>query len=252
MKTTCRTITEKVAVITGGAKGIGAQTVRRFSRCGYAVVICYRSSSALADKLAAELNECGGRATAIRADLSSYAEAERLRDEVMREFGRCDVLVNNAGTSHYGLLSDTSEADALKVIGDNLSAAINTTKAFYDCFAFGHGGSIVNVSSVWGVCGASCEAVYSAAKAGVIGFTKAMAKELAPCGTRVNAVAPGAVLTDMLARFSSEEIDGIVKEIPFGRLGSTDDIASAILFLSSDEASYITGETINVSGGYVI
>ena len=252
MKTTCPTITEKVAVVTGGAKGIGAQIARRFSHAGYAVALCYRNSFAQADKLVAELIADGGIAAAMQADVSVYGEAQKFRDFVIGKFGRCDVLVNNAGTSFCGLLANMTERDVKAVVGDGLLSAINATRAFYDDFAFGHSGCIVNISSVWGISGASCEAVYSAAKAGVIGFTKAMAKELAPCGVRVNAVAPGAVLTDMLARFSNEELAAIRSDIPLGRLGDADDIADAVLFLASAAAAYITGETLNVSGGYVI
>lgn len=252
MKTTCPTITEKVAVITGGAKGIGARLARRFSAAGYAVAFCYRSSREQADKLASELTERGGKALVVRADLADYADAVNLRSAVFAAFGRCDVLINNAGTSYVGLLSDMTERDVRSTVADGLLSAVFATKAFYDDFAFGRSGCIVNIASVWGLTGASCEAVYSAAKAGVIGFTKAMAKELAPCGVRVNAIAPGAIATDMLARYSPAEMDAIRAEIPLGRIGDADDIASAALFLASDAAAYITGETLNVSGGYVI
>lgn len=252
MKTICPTITEKAAVITGGAKGIGARIARRFSLAGYAVALCYRNSRGQADKLVEELNLDGGNAAAFQCDLSAYRDARELRDRVIARFGRCDALINNAGTSYCGLLAAMKDEEVRSIVGDNLLSAVNATKAFYDDFAFGRGGAIVNVSSVWGICGASCEAVYSAAKAGVIGFTKAMAKELAPSGVRVNAVAPGAVLTDMLARFSANELEAIRGEIPLGRLGNADDVASAVLFLASDAASYITGETLNVSGGYLI
>lgn len=252
MKTTCPIITEKVAVVTGGAKGIGARLARRFAAAGYAVAFCYRSSQAQADKLVRELTESGGKALAVRADLSSYEAAVSLRDAVFAAFGRCDALVNNAGSSYVGLLADMTEADVQCTVADGLLSAVYATKAFYDDFAFGRGGSIVNIASVWGLTGASCEAVYSAAKAGVIGFTKAMAKELAPCGVRVNAIAPGAIATDMLARYSAAETEAIRTEIPLGRIGDADDVAAAALFLASDAAAYITGETLNVSGGYVI
>lgn len=251
MKTICPTIIDKVAVITGGAKGIGAEISRLFSRKGYAVVICYKKSKTQADELAAELNEAGGNAVALYADLSSVNGAESLRNEVMNLFGKISVLINNAGSCEYGLLAQFSEADIMRSVSDNLLSAIFASKAFYDDFAFGKNGCIINISSVWGTSGASMESVYSAAKAGVIGFTRALAKELAPCGVRVNAVAPGAIDTDMLARFSNEEKSEIVSEIPAGRLGKPVDIAQTVWFLASDRASYITGQTINVSGGYV-
>lgn len=251
MKTICPTIIDKVAVITGGAKGIGAEISRLFSRKRYAVAICYKKSKTQADELAAELNEAGGNAVALYADLSSVNGAESLRNEVMNLFGKISVLINNAGSCEYGLLAQFSEADIMRSVSDNLLSAIFASKAFYDDFAFGKKGCIINISSVWGISGASMESVYSAAKAGVIGFTRALAKELAPCGVRVNAVAPGAIDTDMLARFSNEEKSEIVSEIPAGRLGKPVDIAQTVWFLASDRASYITGQTINVSGGYV-
>ena len=252
MKTTCPTITDKVAVITGGSKGIGAEISRLFSHEGYAVAVCYRNSKARAEALVNELNDNGGNAIAVYADLSSQKGADELRKRVIGELGKISVLVNNAGSSEYGLLAQFSEEDVIRSVTDNLLSAIYTLKAFYDDFAFGKSGSVINISSVWGICGASAESVYSAAKAGVIGFTRAMAKELAPSGVRVNAVAPGAIDTDMLARFTDEEKRDIVSEIPTGRLGTPRDIANAVLFLASDKASYITGQTVNVSGGYLI
>lgn len=252
MRTTCRTITEKVAVVTGGAKGIGAEISRLFSRNGYAVAICCNKSKTQADKLEEELSALGGNVIRVCADLSSYDGALSLRNEVINKFGKISVLVNNAGSSEYGLLAQFSEKDITKSVADNLLSAIYAVKAFYDDFAFGKSGAIVNVSSVWGICGASAESVYSAAKAGIIGFTRAIAKELAPCGVRVNAVAPGVTDTDMLARFSEEEMRGIVSEIPLGRIGLPSDVAAAVAFLADDRSSYITGQTINVSGGYLI
>ncbi len=252
MKTTCRTITEKVAVVTGGAKGIGAEISRLFSHNGYSVAVCYNTSKDSADKLVEELNSVGGKAAAIRADLSSLSGALALRNEVISKFGKISVLINNAGSSEYGLLAQFSEADIMRSVSDNLLSAIYTVKAFYDDFAFGKSGAIINVSSVWGICGASMESVYSAAKAGIIGFTRAVAKELAPCGIRVNAVAPGAIDTDMLSRFTQEEKRNIVSEIPLGRLGVPSDIANAVAFLADERSSYITGQTVNISGGYLI
>ncbi len=243
-------ITDRVAVVTGGAKGIGACIARRFSDAGYSVVIGCRSSVTEADRLARELVSTGRRAIAVRADLSSESGAKRLRDETVSAFGRTDVLVCNAGTSMYKLICDTSAVDFDRVTGDNLKSAFLTTRAFYDDFAFGRRGSIIYISSVWGQKGASNEAAYSAAKAGITGLVRSAAKELAPCGVRVNAIAPGAVKTDMLAHFTAEELENIGSEIPLGRIGAPSDIAGVALFLASDLASYITGETVTVSGGY--
>ncbi len=250
MKTIYPTITDKVAVVTGGAKGIGACIARRFSDAGYSVAIGYRNSAEEADRLVCELERCGRKAMAVRADLSSYDGAKRLRDAVMTEFGRADVLVCNAGSSLYKLICDTSEKDFDGVMGDNLKSAFLTTRAFYDDFAFSRCGNIIYVSSVWGIKGASNEAAYSAAKAGIIGLVKSAAKELAPCGVRVNGIAPGAVMTDMLSHFSSDELADIEREVPFGRIGSPCDVAGVALFLASNAATYITGEVITVAGGY--
>ncbi len=251
MKTTYRTITEKVAVITGGAKGIGARIAHRFSSEGYAVAVAYRNSEAEADKLVAELS-AHGRAIAVKADLSTASGANALRSAVISQFGRVDVLVNNAGSAFYGVLGSMTEEEIERTLGDNLKSAILTSRAFYDDFAFGKKGAIVNVSSVWGIKGASAEAVYSAAKFGVAGLTKSLAKELAPSGVRVNAVAPGIIMTDMLSRFGADELDDMLREIPCGRFGRADDVAEVVFFLASDKAAYITGEIIDVSGGYVI
>ena len=250
----CPTIThnedKKTVVVTGGAKGIGAAVSRLFSRRGWNVVVCYKSSVAAAEALVSELGV--ERTVAVKAALSAFSGAAEVRRAAIARFGGVDVLVNNAGSSEYGVLADMSEEDIRRTVGDDLLSAIFMTKAFYDDFAFSRKGSIVNVSSVWGICGASMESVYSAAKAGIIAFTKAMAKELAPSGVRVNAVAPGAIKTDMLSRFAPEELADIIAEVPSGRLGAPEDIANAVYFLASERASYITGQTFNVSGGFVI
>lgn len=241
---------KRVAVITGGAKGIGAATVRLFSARGYLVAINYRRSGAVAERLAEEIISGGGQAVTVCADLSEMRGAEKLHSAVIDAFGGADVLVNNAGSCEYGLLSDFSEEDIRRSVGDDLLSAIFATKAFYDDFAFSGKGCIVNVSSVWGLRGACMESVYSAAKAGVIAFTRSMAKELAPSGVRVNAVAPGVIMTDMLSRFTPKELDAICSEIPLGRAGTPDDVARVIYFLASDFSSYITGQTFEVGGGY--
>ncbi len=252
MKTICPTTTNKVVVVTGGAKGIGAQIVRRFSVGGYSVVISCLRSEVSAARLAHELTESGGRAIVVKADLSTESGAKTLREAVISAYGRIDVLVNNAGSACYGALGDMTSADVTKTVGDGLLSAVYTTRAFYDDFAFGGRGAIVNISSVWGLKGSSAESVYSAAKFGVIGLTKSLAKELAPSGVRVNAIAPGVIDTDMLSHFTEAERADMLGDIPLGRFGTPADVAEVAYFLASDKSSYITGEVINVSGGYVI
>ncbi|MBQ7226818.1 MAG: glucose 1-dehydrogenase [Clostridia bacterium] len=246
------TIIDKVAVITGGAKGIGRALARRFSAMGYSVAISYKNSANEATEFLEEASKAGWKAIAVRADLQSYDDAKKLRDKVIATFGKIDVLVNNAGSASYKLLASMTEEDIENMLADNLKSCIFTTKAFYDDFAFAKNGSIINVSSVWGIKGASMETIYSAAKAGIIGFTKAMAKELAPCNVRVNAIAPGVIKTDMLKNFSEEELADVAKDIPCGRIGLPEDVSGTAIFLASNASSYITGEVINVSGGYVI
>ena len=252
MKTIFRTTTNKVAVVTGGAKGIGARIAHRFSDNGYSVVITARRSVADGERLVGELREKGGNAICVTADLSLSSDVARLHDATLDTFGRADVIINNAGTSFYGVLASMSDADIKRVLDDDLLSAILVSRAFYDDLAFAGRGCMINISSVWGIKGASTESVYSAAKAGVIALTRSLAKELAPSGIRVNAIAPGAIATDMLSGFSEKELDDIRKEIPLGRLGTPDDVASAALFLASDAASYITGEVLDVSGGYIL
>ena len=250
MKTIYPITTNKIAVITGGAKGIGAQIVHRFLYSGYNVVMSYKTSEK--EAVALEKQYGKDRLTIVKADLTDYEAVKELRDIAINKYKSVDTLINNAGTSYYGILPDMTEADIMKVMSDNLLSAINVTKAFYDDFAFGHKGSIINISSVWGLKGASYESIYSAAKAGIIGFTEAIAKELAPSGVRVNAVAPGAIMTDMMKGFSESELEEIISEIPLKRLGTPEDVAGVVEFLASDRASYITGQVLNISGGYVI
>ncbi|MBP5357465.1 MAG: SDR family oxidoreductase [Clostridia bacterium] len=239
---------KKTAVVTAGAKGIGEAIVRRFAKDGYGVVFSYNTSEQKALKLSSELNNV----FCIKADLSLEPDAKRLAAFSLEKLGEIDALVCNAGYAHYSIMPHTSIIEMRKVIGCNLDTAYLSCKAFYDIFVNQKKGSIVNISSVWGLSGASCETAYSAAKAGIIGLTQSLAKELAPSLVRVNAVAPGAIETDMIAHLSKAEREALISEIPLGRIGSTEDIASIVAFLASEEAGYITGQVLNVSGGLVI
>ena len=224
--------------MTGGVRGIGLETARLFAREGYAVSVCYAGDEASAEAARAE----GFRA--VRADVSDEGDVRRLFDEI----GPVDVLVNNAGISLFGLLQDTEAKDWDRVFAVNVRGAFLCSRAAIPYMLRKGGGAIVNVSSVWGVAGASCEVAYSASKAALIGFTKALAKELAPSGIRVNCVAPGVIETSMNARFSEEEMEAITGDIPLGRVGSPSEVAQAIWALCCN--GYVTGQVLGVDGGF--
>lgn len=237
----------KTVLITGGTRGIGRACVERFAKEQYNVALLYKSSNVLADELSAKLG-----VTALQCDVSRPDDVKKAVSQVVEKFGVVDVLVNNAGISFSGLTQDMTDSEWNEVIATNLSSAFYTSREVVPLMVRQGSGCIINVSSMWGVTGASCEVAYSSAKAGLIGFTKALAKELGPSYVRVNAVAPGAVLTDMMKEYTEEDIKAIADETPLGRLGSTKNIADAVYFLASDSAEFITGEVLNVNGGFVI
>lgn len=237
----------KTVLITGASRGIGAATAEVFAENGWTVIINYNSSG---EKALALAEKTGG--LAYRADVSDSAQTEKMVADVIEKFGKIDVLVNNAGISVTGLFDLVSDEDARRIFDVNVFGTLNCTKKVLPHMLKRKYGKIINVSSMWGQTGASCEVHYSAAKAAVIGFTKALAKETGPSGINVNCVAPGMVMTDMTSCYTGEEIAEITEEIPLGRCGSTLDIAETILFLASEKASYITGQIIGVNGGMVI
>ena len=242
---------KKTVIITGASKGIGRATAKKFAKEGFRVVINYNNSKEEAYALEKELSEIT-EVISIKADISKNEEAEFLVSETVKRFGKIDVLINNAGISmHSTLFSDTDEKDWQQIFNVNLFGMFNVTKAALPFMIHEKRGSIVNVSSIWGVSGASCEVLYSSAKAAVNGFTKSLAKELAPSGIRVNAIAPGVIETKMNAFLSEEERKAIEDEIPMGRYGSPEEIASAIHFLASDKSSYITGQVLTADGGFL-
>lgn len=237
----------KTALVTGGSRGIGEAVCRTLAEGGWNIALCYKNSEREANDLAAEL---GG--AAIRCDVSRPDEVERLFAAVNDRFGGIGLLVNNAGISEYGLLTDLSFERWNELIATNLTGVFNCCKAAVGNMVREKSGCIINIASMWGEVGASCEAAYSASKAGVIGLTKALAKELAPSGIRVNAVSPGCIDTEMMSRFSPEELSAIREETPLGFIGSGEDIANAVRFLASERARFITGQVLGVNGGFVI
>ena len=243
---------KKIVLITGASGGIGEACARMFSQSGFGVAIHCNGSLEKAQELEAEIKQNGGDAAVFRCDLSSSGAGKWLVDNVLAHFGRIDVLVNNAGVSLVSPFLDTDEKEGEKLLKINLSAAMECSKYAAADMLKRKSGSIINISSVWGICGASCEVYYSAAKAGLIGFTKALASELAPSNIRVNAIAPGVIDTKMNSCFSDSDKKAIINEIPMGRMGSGYDVANAALFLSSNGADYITGQVLNISGGFLI
>ena len=242
----------RVALITGGSRGIGEACVRLFAEQGYAVVFLYRASVDQARALVEELRAKGCDAAAYRCDVSSREQVTDTIAEILGLYHHIDVLVNNAGIAHVGLLTDMSESDWHAVFDTNIGGVFHMSQAVLPGMISRRQGSIVNVSSMWGETGASCEVAYSAAKAAVIGFTKALAKEVGPSGVRVNCVSPGLIDTDMNAELDESALREMADETPLGRVGTTEDVAQAALYLAGDGAAFITGQVLGVSGGLQI
>ena len=242
----------KTVLITGAAKGIGAACARAFAREGYCVVIHYHNSREQALALCDELNGMGADVMAVCADLTDRSAIADMFSAVSDRFGTLSVLVNNAGVALVKLFTDTSDDEWDRMISADLTAAAACCRAVLPDMIRRHSGCIVNIASMWGEVGASCEVAYSAAKAGIIGLTKALAKEVAPSGVRVNAVSPGVIMTDMMKDFSEDDLVTLRDEIPLGTLGMPEDVAEAVVFLASVKASYITGQVLSVNGGMVI
>lgn len=242
----------KTALVTGGSRGIGAATALELARAGYAVAVNYRENAEKAAGIVKSIASGGGRAMAVSADISNSAAVARMFDEVRTQFGGVDLLVNNAGVSYIGLFQDMSDADINRLISVNLVGAMLCSREAVKDMLRQKSGVIINVASMWGEVGASCETVYSAAKAGLIGFTKALAKELGPSGIRVNCVSPGVIRTDMNSELTEDVIAELRKDTPLLRIGTPEDVAQAIAFLASERASFITGQTLPVNGGIII
>lgn len=238
----------KTVVITGGAGGIGRAIAYKFASCGYRVAISYYKSEQEALALCKSLSGIADT-LAVRADVRDAAQVEAMAARVISVFGGADVVVNNAGVSQIKLFTDCTADDIADALDVNLRGAMVVSKVFAPGMVSDKFGRIINISSMWGICGASCEVPYSAAKAGVIGFTKALAKELGPSGITVNCVAPGLIATAMNGSVDKASLDAIVQDTPLCRIGTPEDVADAVYFLASDAASFITGQTLAVDGG---
>ena len=242
----------KVALVTGASRGIGRAVAIRLAKSGAKIAVNYAGNQAAAEEVKQIIEQNGGEAILVQADISNAESVDAMVATVMEAFGRIDILVNNAGITRDTLLMRMKEADWNAVIQTNLTGVFYVTKAVSKIMMKQRYGKIVNMSSVVGLMGNAGQANYAAAKAGVIGFTKSMAKELAARNITVNAIAPGFIATDMTAVLSDKVKEDLATKIPMGRLGEADDIASAVLFLVSDSANNITGQTLNVDGGMVM
>lgn len=243
---------QKTVLITGASRGIGRATAELFAQRGYNVSINYNKSREDAQDLMKYMAKNGFSAIAYQADVSKKDQAEYLVNQTIKDFGGLDVIVNNAGIAQTKLFTDINEEDWDRIFDINIKGAYNILNAALPHLISQKSGKIINVSSVWGVCGASCEAHYSAAKAAVIGLTKSLAKELGPSGINVNCVCPGVIKTHMLDEYTQAELDDLKDRTPLCRLGTPEDVAKCIYFLASSDADFITGQVINVDGGFVI
>ncbi|MBR1899143.1 MAG: 3-oxoacyl-ACP reductase FabG [Oscillospiraceae bacterium] len=237
----------KTALVTGASGGIGRAIAEKLASQGYTVAVHCNRGIDRAQALAKALS-----GIAVQADLADASQIEAMAQTVTDAFGHVDVLVNNAGISVTGLLTDIDAAARRELFGVNVLGAIECARALLPGMIRRQAGCIVNISSMWGQVGASCEVDYSAAKAALIGFTKALAQETAPSGIRVNCVAPGVIRTPMLNCYDAQTLADLAAETPLGRLGTPEDIAGAVAFLCSEDAAFITGQVLGVNGGYVI
>lgn len=242
----------KTAIVTGGARGIGRAIALTLAKAGANIVINYTSSSKAAEEVVQEAEKLGVSALALKADVSKNDEIENLVNEVLNKFGRIDILVNNAGITRDNLLIRMSEEEFQDVIEINLKGAFICTKHVSKVMIKQRAGKIINIASVVGVMGNAGQSNYAASKAGLIGFTKSVAKELAKRNINVNAVAPGYIETDMTASLPEKVREEFMNNIPMGRAGAPLDVANVVLFLASEYSDYITGQVINIDGGMVM
>lgn len=242
----------KTAVVTGASRGIGRAIAIKLAKLGANIVVNYRNSVEAVQEVVKEIEALGVKALAVQCDISSFSDVESMIKQSMAEFGSIDILVNNAGITKDGLLMRMKEEEFDSVIDINLKGAFNCTRHVSSIMLKQRSGRIINISSVSGLTGNAGQVNYSSAKAGIVGMTKAVAKELASRGVTCNAVAPGYIQTDMTEGLSDKVKETIMNNIPLKRLGNAEDVANTVAFLASDEASYITGQVISVDGGMVM
>jgi 3-oxoacyl-[acyl-carrier protein] reductase len=242
----------KTVLITGASRGIGREIAIKFASEGYDVILNYNNSEAKAKSLEKQIEKMGVKCLTFKADVSVEHEVKLMVDWALKEFGRIDVLVNNAGVSLSKLFQLTTTDEVARVFGVNTFGVINCSKAVVPSMVSEKSGKIINISSIWGKVGASMETIYSASKGAVISFTMALAKELAPSNISVNCVCPGVIETDMLLEYNEEDKRELKEQTPLNRLGTPQDVANAVYFLASDNATFITGQVITVDGGFAL
>lgn len=240
----------KVAIVTGSSRGIGRGIALELAKEGAFIVVNYSKDEDGAEKVVQEIKNLGSSAIKIKCNISSYDECTSLVNEAIKHFGKIDILVNNAGISIIGLFMDASKEEIDKMVGNNLLGTMYMTRNVLP-HMLSKGGNIVNISSMWGNVGASCETLYSTTKGGINLFTKALAKEMAMSNIRVNAIAPGVIDTDMNGFLSESDRKELEEEIPFGRFGDPSEIGKAAVFLCSSDSSYVTGQVLTVDGGFI-
>lgn len=241
----------KVALVTGASRGIGRAIAIELAKEGASIVINYSKDQYGAEKTLEEIKKINGYGVLVKEDISSYENTKIMVDEIIITMGKIDILVNNAGISNIGLLIDSDKASIDNIMSVNLLGPIYLTKHIVEYMIPRKSGNIINISSIWGETGASCEVLYSASKGGINLFTKSLAKELAPSNIRVNAIAPGVIDTQMNSFLTEEEKNELEQEIPLGKFGTPEEIGKLTSFLCSDDSSYITGQVIKADGGFI-
>jgi 3-oxoacyl-[acyl-carrier protein] reductase len=242
----------KTVIVTGASRGIGRKTAELFAHNGYNVLINYNHSQTEAEELQKQLRQAGGQAEIFRANVGRYEEARQMVDFCLAKFGAVDILINNAAISQAKLFTDITPVEWQEMMQVILNGVFNCTQNAVREMIHQKQGKIINISSIWGITGASCEVHYSTAKAGIIGFTKALAKELGPSNIQVNCVAPGVIQTDMLSGYTEDDLEELRQETLVKRLGTPEDVAQLVLFLASEKANYITGQVISPNGGFLV
>jgi len=243
---------QKNVLITGASRGIGAACAERFGKAGYSVVVHYHTNESAAQKVCQAICSAGGKALAVSANLADPLQVEVLANTALDWCGGIDILVNNAGIALYKMLCDTTQEDIDRLFAVNVRSMMLLSKALTPYMVHKKHGHIINLSSIWGLTGASCEVTYSATKAAIIGFTKALAKELGPSGIFVNCIAPGVIDTDMNAQLDEETKAALCEETPLCKLGTPADIAEAVFYLASGANRFITGQVITADGGMTL
>lgn len=242
----------RCALVTGASRGIGRATAAALARNGWAVCVNYLECRGAAEELVSELLAQGRAALAVQADVADREAVERMVRAASETLGPVELLVNNAGISHQGLFQDVDDALWERMLAVNLTGPRNVIQAVLPHMLSEKRGCVVNISSIWGLRGGSCEVAYACTKAALVGLTRSLALELAPSGIRVNCVAPGCIETDMVRALGEETRAMLVEETPLGRLGRPEDIAEAVAFLASDRAAFITGQVLTADGGFIV